>query len=231
MKNISAIVFLLAFLFPLTDSSAADRDPLTGPLGFGNSEYTGLMQTDRARYTAGTEVIETGHYQIEGGYSFAYQSIRSADIRTHSLPEVNFRTGIAPTLEASLSWQGIVDSRREIPSRTGAVTSSRSGVTNFIAGFKKKSGSFNGLDITTMFRVSLPIFDSDFASDRAEPEVRLLWSQPPGKGKNIFAGSFTLASPHDAADVRFVKFGASAMGTYCLNEKLDSFYELYTGGN
>ena len=88
------------FLFALCRVATAD----TGPLGFGDALFDQEMETDRPDFTEGTQAVQSGHFQLELGYSFVRDS--DSDTEEHAAPESLLRIGLMSDLELRLAWDG-----------------------------------------------------------------------------------------------------------------------------
>jgi hypothetical protein len=200
---------IITSLFFTTPFAIADTG--SGPLGWGRAELTQEMETDRPDFTEGTQPIASGHFQVEGGYT--YTSADSTD--EHVLPELLGRFGLSDDAELRLGWAGYVHGDEE------------DGLANISVGFKHSLVTLD--DSSTAFswigQLELPTGDDDVAADRVIPEIKFLWAHPLEDNLGV-AGNINGAVPYEDGD-RFFEAAASLSLAYDIDAIWGSYAEYF----
>ncbi len=102
---------------PWSDLSDRLAWPFTG-----TDDADGPINTDRPTFTPSNVTVPKGRWQIETGYTFAYQLTTTTRNFDHDFPEFSNRIGIADGVELRLIWLGqnyaLTKSRLGLPSQT-----------------------------------------------------------------------------------------------------------------
>lgn len=189
-------------------------------------DFSGLpdaLETDRPDFTEGTATVPTGHFQLEGGYTFT----RVGDEDSSSLGELLVRIGVSDKVEARL---GVGSYSRIDTGVSGAST--LSGYEDPSVGVKiRLTPEDSNLlppghpQIAILFATSVPVGSDDLTSDEWQPEGKLAlgWDLT-----DRFSLSSTLiyAYPTDG-DERFHQFAASLSAGYALTDRLGMYVEGY----
>ena len=64
------------------------------------------ISIDRNSFTVGMDTVEVGRYQLEMGYLFTDDNDIDPEFRSHTFPQMMFRTGLRDDLELRVSWDG-----------------------------------------------------------------------------------------------------------------------------
>ncbi len=78
---------------------------LTGVV-HGQDKPSGRISTDRGSFTTGMDTVKLGRYQLELGYQFTDDNDINPEFRSHTFPQMMFRTGITNDLELRIGWDG-----------------------------------------------------------------------------------------------------------------------------
>lgn len=183
--------------------------------------------TDRPDFTESTETIPKGHFQIEAGYTFTYNS--EDDLRTtdHTAPELLVRIGLDDRLELRLGWDGYAWSDSQF--RDGRSTGSRSTQDAIDMSFGVKIKLFDQegdrphLGIIAGF--SMPTGADGGTSGDVDPELVLLWAYDVSDDFSI-AGNVGIAAPTEDGD-RFTQTSASLSFAFTLSEKWGAYAEYF----
>ena len=125
--------------------------------------------TDRPDQTESSSVVPRGSVQAELGWTFSREEELAVTTTTLSLPEVLVRIGLNGEVEARLGfsgWQSV---------EPGGGLPSVSGIGDITVGLKYAiySHAAGNVRASIIAFTSLPTGDSDFGSDRVDPEIRL----------------------------------------------------------
>jgi hypothetical protein len=147
----------------------------TGVLGFGKAAFTQEMQTDRPDFTEGPLTIQSGHFQLESGYTYSEASGGGV---AHTFPESLFRFGIASGTELRLYWEGLVIQGADEP------MGSRTSATDFSVGAKQRlfnpgeMGIFGkSAELSTIIELGIPVGSASETNGTLQPGGKLLFSQ------------------------------------------------------
>jgi len=186
---------------------------LTSPLAA--QDAIGPIEPDRPDFTEGTGIIPAGHYQVEGGATFA----RVEENETTSLGEVLVRIPLAEWLEARLGVGSYSWSHGGGPDFEG-YEDPEVGVKVHLA---DSSGGFP--DVALLFLTTVPVGARDFTADAWQPTVKLAvgWDLTP---------RFSLSSNLNASylaegDDRFSQIAASLSAGFSMTERLGAFLEAF----
>ncbi len=189
-------------------------------------DFSGLpdaLETDRPDFTEGTATVPTGHFQLEGGYTFT----RVGDEDSSSLGELLVRIGLSEKVEARLG----VGSYSRVDTRVSGA-SALSGYEDPSIGVKiRLTPEDSNLlppghpHLALLLGTSVPVGDDDLTSDEWQPEGKLAlgWD---------FTDRFSLGStliyayPSDGGE-RFHQFAASLSAAYSLTDRLGMYVEGY----
>ena len=197
---------------------------LTAPLAA--QDFSGLpepLDTDRPDFTEGTSTVPVGHYQLEGGYTFA----RQGDADSSSLGELLLRIGLGERLEGRL---GIGSFSRVDTGVPGAST--LSGYEDPTVGVKIRltEDDPNLLApgrpaVALLFATSVPVGSDDLTSDEWQPEGKLAlgWDLT----DRLSLGSTLIYAYPSDGDERFSQFAASLSAAFSLNDRWGAFLEGY----
>ena len=218
MKYPSFFLFCMTLLS--TQYCAAEK----GPLGFGEFEFKREMQTDRPDFTEGTLTVESGHIQVESGYTFVSNSNNGVDTEAHSIPEVLLRLGIAERTELRFFWEGYLNESTD--DNNGSDTTDE-GVSDFSLGFKHTMGFQDGLvpEYGIIAELGLPTGNSEFTNDKVQPLVKFLWAYDLCDKMSI-SGNFNFDFPV-LDEERFLELSNAVSVSYSLTDALGVYGEYF----
>ncbi|HEV2851816.1 MAG TPA: transporter [Thermoanaerobaculia bacterium] len=214
IRRTFALIGLLAAL-PVAPGLAQDFSGLPDPL-----------EPDRPDFTEGTSTIPTGHYQLEGGYTFT----RQGEEDSWSLGELLLRIGVSDRVEARLDAGSYSSVDPGVP---GA--SKLSGYEDPSIGVKIRLNTDDPNllppgwpHLALLLATSVPVGSDDLTSDEWQPEAKLAlgWD---------FTDRFSLGStlifayPSDPADSdeRFSQLAASLSAGFSLTDRWGAYFEGY----
>jgi hypothetical protein len=196
--------------------------PLTAPLVA--QDFSGLpdeLSTDRPDFTEGTSTVPPGHYQLEGGYTFA----RQGEEDSSSLGELLVRIGVKDRVEARL---GVGSFSRIDTGVSGA--SKLSGYEDPSIGVKIRltEEDPNLLPpgrpyMAILLGTSVPVGSDDLTSDEWQPEGKLAlgWDLT---DRFSLGSTLIYAYPSDG-DERFSQFAASLSAAVSLTGRWGAYLE------
>ncbi len=133
----------------------------------------GPLTADRPDETESTSIVPVGFVQIEAGWSFEAAEPAGISVRTHSLPGLLARVGVAHALEARLGLPAL-----QLASGAPAAAG-RSGLGDAEVGFKYRllAASRGMPDAALIGAVSVPTGSDAVTSGRVDPSVVLALSR------------------------------------------------------
>jgi hypothetical protein len=175
---------------------------------------------DRPDFTEGTSILDTGHFQLEGGYTFT----RLGEEESHTFGELLLRYGFSQRIELRLE-AGSYD-RIE----TDGAGERISGFEDPGIGLKLRlTDAATWIPgqpaVAVVAGTSVPVGDEELTSDAWEPSAVLAFDWELfdliGLGANLGAAAL------DGEDGRFTQVYWSASGGYGLTERLSGYLEYY----
>ena len=209
MRNILFVVFSVFFFL---NSASAE------------SSFTTEMETDRPDFTEGTQSVETGHLQVELGYTYTRNKDAGVQTEEHTVPEALLRVGVLDETELRLAWTGYIN-RNESSSVTP--DSRADGFSDLSVGFKHTFGEQKGLvpALGIIFEVNLPVGKREFRSDAIEPTTKLLWAYDLGSGFGV-AGNLNF-SVVDGDPQRYLEIASSEAVSFQITETVGTYVEYF----
>ena len=123
---------------------------------------------DRPGFADSPVLLGRGHIQVESGLAWEHAG-RGADLtKTLTWPQLELHAGLAPRLEVSLAWDGLVSSVSNPEGRSTGGADVRLGA---------KFGLVNrpGVDAALIGYVELPVGSGSVSSGYADPLARFAW--------------------------------------------------------
>ena len=124
---------------------------------------------DRPGFADSPVLLGRGHIQVESGLAWEHEG-RGADLtKTVTWPQLELHAGLAPHLEVSLAWDGLVSSVSDPEGRSTGGADVRLGA---------KFGLVNRprVDAALIGYVELPVGSDAVSSGYADPLARFAWS-------------------------------------------------------
>lgn len=192
-------------------------------------DFSGLpdpLVTDRPDFTESTATIPRGHFQIEGGYTFA----RQGDEEASSLGELLLRIGAGERTEArfGIGSYGQVDTG--LPGST-----SLSGYEDPFVGVKVRLNASDpnllppGIpQMALLLSTSIPVGSDELTTDEWQPEGKLALSWDLTDFLSL-SSNLIYGYPSDPAesDERFHQFGATLSTSFPLTDRLGAYVEAF----
>jgi hypothetical protein len=141
----------------------------------------GDFSADRPGFSTDTAVLARGCQQLEWGYQFS----RDDGTSDSTLPLLLVRVGIGNALELRAGWDGVSFMR------TDGVSSHAANDPTLGAKLRLKDG--DGLKLSLLAQVTLPVGSTSASSGGVDPSAALLWSHDLSENTTL-SGAFTLAS-------------------------------------
>ena len=190
----------------------------TGPLGWGEGGYKQELETDRPDFTEGAQTVQSGHLQLEFGYTFSKDDQGQVDVEEHTAPEVLARIGLIEDLELRIAWEGYASSRVD--------NSKKEGVTDFSLGFKHRMYRQEGVfpDFSFIGELNIPVGSSDFTSDEVEVAGKFIWAY--SLELYSIAGNINFGTPI-GEEGRYLEVSKSVALAFDLTEKIGTYFEYF----
>ncbi len=190
------------------------------------------LVTDRPDFTESTVTVPYGRMQLEGGYTFTYDSGDGIRTKDHTYPELLLRVGLVEDVELRLGWAGWshTDESFRTETRGGRsirVTDGDDGGNDTSAGFKFHLLDQDGLvpDFGVITELSLPTGAGGQTSGDVDPVVKLLWAYDLTDDLGV-AGNVNFAVP-TSENGRFFETSASLSFGYAITDRLGSYVEYF----
>lgn len=205
LRSVAAAALLAAGL--LSAPAAAQLSGLDEPI-----------VADRPDFTEGTSILDTGHFQLEGGYTFT----RLDEEEGHTFGELLLRYGLTERIELRLE-AGSYD-------RIDTGDSRISGFEDPGIGLKVRLTDAatwipGAPAVAVVAGTSVPVGDGELTSDAWEPSAVLAFdwelSDRLGVGANLGGAAL------EGEDGRFTQATWSVSGGYGLTDRLGSYLEYY----
>lgn len=132
------------------------------------------LVTDRPDFTEASVTVGSGVIQLEGGYTFTYNSDGGERTRTHSFPETLLRVGmLADWFEVRVVWNYAVEE-----SEVGAFDDSISGAEDMTLGVKLALTPQECMlpETAIILQTTVPSGSSNFTADEMLPGFNYLYS-------------------------------------------------------
>lgn len=216
----------LVLALAVTDSSAQqdvpkETDPLQEPL-----------ITDRPDFTESTEVVPTGHFQLEMGYTFTYDREGSDRVQDNTTPELLARIGMADNFELRIGWEGYSFTRLRLdaPTRSRRTIGREEwsqGSNDVTLGFKLKLAEQDGWRPHTgiIGEISVPSGSPNRSSGDVDPAIKFLWAYDLSDRLSL-AGNLNVGIPTENAH-RFVQASASLALGVVLTDRVGTYVEYF----
>ncbi|MBM3486350.1 MAG: transporter [Alphaproteobacteria bacterium] len=199
-------------------ASAAAAEDVRHPLGWRAAPLDGPLVADRPGFTIAPDPVARGRLQLEGGYQFT-RDRNGQSSRTHTLPILMLRTGIADNLEVQIGWTGSIWTRVD-----GERPHDFSDLT---VGIKTRlldqSGIVPAIGVSGM--LSIPSGSSGATSGDVDPSLAFNWSYSFDGGYGI-GGTARFDAVNNGGD-RSDQGGASLIGTVPLFGPVSVYAEYF----
>lgn len=166
---------------------------------------------DRPGFADSPVLLGRGHIQVESGVAWEHEG-RGADLtKTFTWPQVEVHAGLAPRLEVSLAWDGLVSTAAtsSVPTPNGRHT----GWADVRFGVKFGLVNRPDVDAALIGYVDLPVGTDTVSSGYADPLVRFAWGVAAGNRVGL-SGTVDLGAAREPDDLVRPKPAASAaLGT------------------
>ena len=196
----------------------------SGPLGFGTSEFSQEMETDRPDFTEGAQTVQAGHLQIESGYTFVYDDEDGVEVDDHTLPELLFRAGISDNLELRLAWEGWSSTKV----KADGFSERSEGLTDTSIGFKhsliEQNESLPALSY--ILELGLPTGAERKTADEVEPALVIIWAKDLNDSYSL-GGNINFAWPIDSEDDRYFEAASSLALGMDLGNSFGTYLEYF----
>jgi hypothetical protein len=171
------------------------------------------IEPDRPDFTEGTGILQRGHWQAEGGYTFS----RVEDEETSTLGELLVRIPLAESVEARLnigSYDWIHGGGEKVQ-----------GYEDPEVGVKIRLPATGRPELAVLLLTTVPVGGKDLTADAWQPTVKLAaaWD---------LSDRFSLSSNLNVSslaegDDRFPQVSASLSAGFSLSDRLGAFLEAY----
>ena len=196
------IIFTLIFILALISVANAEFNDET-------------IVTDRPDFTESSHTINSGHYQIEAGYTFLNNDDNGESSREHTLPEILTRIGLTDKTELRLLFTGY--------ERSDVEGSRSEGVSDFGIGFKHRIYKQEGYlpDISTIGELFIPTSED---SDELSVGFKFIWSYD--LERFSLAGNINF-SALEGEEERFLEYANSVALGFSLSDRIGTYVEYF----
>lgn len=211
-------------------SQPSEPDAAVNWLGLPSAPLEGKLQADRPDFTECASTIPSGHAQLEGGYTFAYDDEKGHRVSEQTLPEFLLRLGLVDGLEFRLGWEGWSLTEDLFREKNDAGRTVRRDIhddagTDMTVGFKARLVEHRGLipDLYTITELGLPTGGRTKTAGDVEPRIKWLWSYELTPRLSL-SGNLNVAVLTSGRD-RFFQTAASISVGYEMAEWLGTYLE------
>jgi hypothetical protein len=207
--------------------------PTVNLLGLEADPLEEAIVTDRPDFTESALAVPRGHAQLEGGYTFTYDSGDGVRRSEHVYPEFLLRVGLVREWELRVAWDGWIHGEEVFREANDAgrrvvVTDRADGAGDMSLGVKRHLWDQDGLrpDFGLIVEADLPTGGRDQTSGDVDPGMKLLWGYDLTDSLGL-AGNVNCAVP-TSGNERFFQVSASISLAVSLTDRL-GFYTEYFG--
>lgn len=197
-----------------------------GDGGDGGPKLDEPLVTDRPDFTEASSTVGRGVAQLEGGYTYSYDSDDTGSKKTHSFPETLLRVGVlADWFELRLGQNYIEETRTEF----GASRTTATGAEDLYLGCKLGLTGQAGLlpEMALVLQTTVPSGSSEFTAEEMLPGMNWLYGWEVNDW--IATGGSTQANREldDATGEAFLELAQSWTINYTLTDPLGAYTEWF----
>jgi len=194
--------------------------------GEGGPDLDEPLVTDRPDFTEASSTVGMGVVQLEGGYTYTYDSDDDGSVKSHSFPETLLRVGVlADWLELRIAW----NYAEETVTDFGASRTLQTGSEDLYLGTKLGLTGQAGVlpEMAVMFQMTVPTGSSSFTAGETLPGV--VWLYGWDLNDWISTGGQTKADRalDDVTGEPFLEFSQSWTIGYSLADRLGAYTEWF----
>jgi hypothetical protein len=197
-----------------------------GDGGDGGPDLSEPIVTDRPDFTEASSTVGRGVMQLEGGYTYVYDSDSTGSFKAHSFPETLLRVGVlADWLELRAAWNYV----EETTTQFGGSRELATGSEDLYLGLKLGLTGQEGIlpEMALMPQMTVPTGSDEFSADEVLPGVNWLY----GWDLNdwLATGGSTQANRalDDVSDEPYLEIAQSWTINYSLAEWLGMYTEWF----
>lgn len=197
-----------------------------GDGGQGGPDLDEPVVTDRPDFTEASSTVGRGVVQLEGGYTYAYDSDDAGSAKSHSFPETLLRVGVlADWLELRMAW----NYAEETTTQFGGPRQTSTGAEDLYLGVKwgltGQAGVLPEMAIVT--QMTVPTGSGDLSAGETLPGI--VWLYGWDLNEWLATGAQTKADRalDDVTGEPFLELSQSWTVNYSLAERLGAFTEWF----
>jgi hypothetical protein len=165
-------------LFTNVEPCRADAPTLLqwgyGDGGDGGPKLDEPLVSDRPDFTEASSTVGRGVMQLEGGYTYAYDSDAAGSVKSHSFPETLLRVGVlADWIELRMAWNYAEETTHEFGVSQTHLTGSEDLYLGVKWGLTGQAGILPEMAVIT--QMTVPTGASGFTADETLPGIVWLY--------------------------------------------------------
>lgn len=224
-------IMAAAFLAPCIAEPCRAQAPTLfqwnyGDGGPGGPNLDEPLITDRPDFTEASSTVGRGVVQLEGGYTYFYDSDAAGSTKRHSFPEALLRVGVLADWFELRFGQNYVE---ETTTQFGASRSVATGAEDLYLGFKLGLTGQEGIlpEMALVGQATVPTGSDDFTSDETLPGLNWLYGWEVNDW--VATGGSTQANRalDDTTGDPFLEMAQSWTINYTLTEPLGAYTEWF----
>jgi hypothetical protein len=194
--------------------------------GEGGPDLSEPLVTDRPDFTEASSTVGRGVMQLEGGYTYVYDSDDAGSFKAHSFPETLLRVGVlADWLEFRIAWNYVEESTNQFGGSRSIATGSEDLYLGVKVGLTGQEGILPEMAI--MPQMTVPTGSGDLSADEVLPG--LVWLYGWDLNDWLATGAMTKADRalDDVTGDPFLEMAQSWTVNYSLTEWLGAYTEWF----
>jgi hypothetical protein len=197
-----------------------------GDGGEGGPDLSEPLVTDRPDFTEASSTVGRGVMQIEGGYTYTYDSDDTGSFKAHSFPETLLRVGVlAEWLEFRIAW----NYAEERETQFGGPSVLSTGSEDLYLGFKIGLTGQEGIlpEMALVPQMTVPTGSSEFSAGETLPGVNWLYGWDINDWLSTGGSTQANRALDDATGDPFLEMAQSWTINYGLAEWLGMYTEWF----
>jgi hypothetical protein len=197
-----------------------------GDGGEGGPDLSEPLVTDRPDFTEASSTVGRGVMQLEGGYTYAYDSDAVGSTKSHSFPETLLRVGMfADWFEARIAW----NYAEETNTGFGGPRTIQTGAEDLYLGIKWGLTSQSGIlpEMALITQMTVPSGSSNFTAGETLPGVVWLYGWDLNDWLSTAGQTKADRAIDDVTGEPFVEFSQSWTVGYSLAERVGAYTEWF----
>jgi hypothetical protein len=229
LKIALTLVALLAACVPARTGSA--QAPTLFQWSYGNGGEGGAdlsepLVTDRPDFTEASSTVGLGVMQLEGGYTYVYDSDDTGSFKAHSFPETLLRVGVlADWLEFRIAWNYVEETTTQFGGPRSIATGSEDLYLGLKIGLTGQAGVLP--EMALMPQMTVPTGSGEFNAGETLPGLNWLYGWEINDWLETGGSTQANRALDDVTDEPYLEFAQSWTIGYNLTDWLGAYTEWF----